>query len=142
MKLLIIDDNAAVRTTLKLLLAGDFDHIAAVGDPALIPALLAGGDVDAVLLDMNFGNDRLDGADGIFWLSRIKEREDAPAVFTSLGGLVNHRTDQFGIHCIVRRRDRVEFVCIGIRGFDNQLGAVTLFFFLPYFGNGIGTLLL
>lgn len=89
MKLLIIDDNAAVRTTLKLLLAGDFDHIAAVGDPALIPALLAGGDVDAVLLDMNFGNDRLDGADGIFWLSRIKEREDAPAVvlITAFGEL-------------------------------------------------------
>ena len=54
MKILIIDDNPAVRTTLKLVLAGEFDEIAAVGDPQLIPALLAGGNIDAVLLDMNF----------------------------------------------------------------------------------------
>lgn len=80
MKILIIDDNPAVRTTLKLVLAGEFDEIAAVGDPQLIPALLAGGNIDAVLLDMNFDSSRLDGSDGIFWLSRIKEMQPAPAV--------------------------------------------------------------
>lgn len=80
MKILIIDDNAAVRTTLKLVLGGIFDDIAAVGDPRLIPALLAAGNIDAVLLDMNFDNRRLDGSDGLFWLSRIKESENAPAV--------------------------------------------------------------
>ena len=80
MKILIIDDNPAVRTTLKLVLAGEFDDIAAVGDPQLIPALLAGGNIDAVLLDMNFDSSRLDGSDGIFWLSRIKGMQPAPAV--------------------------------------------------------------
>lgn len=40
----------------------------------------------------------------------------------------------FGIHRIVRRRDRVELVCIGIGGFDNQLGTVAFFLFLSYFG--------
>lgn len=80
MKLLIIDDNAAVRTSLKLLLSDHFDEIATVGDPQLIPALIAPGNVDAVLLDMNFDNQRLDGSDGLFWLSRIKEMPDPPAV--------------------------------------------------------------
>ena len=80
MKLLIIDDNAAVRTTLKLLLAKEFDEVATVGDPKLIPAILNAGKVDAVLLDMNFNNTHLDGSEGLFWLSHIKGREDAPAV--------------------------------------------------------------
>lgn len=80
MKILIIDDNQAIRSTLKLVLASHFSDILSVGDPTLIPALLAAGDVDAVLLDMNFGSDRLDGSDGIFWLRRIKESPAAPAV--------------------------------------------------------------
>lgn len=80
MKVLIIDDNPAVRTTLKLVLNGVFDEIAAVADPRLIPALLAARNIDVVLLDMNFDNSRLDGSDGLFWLSRIKECENAPAV--------------------------------------------------------------
>lgn len=80
MKILIIDDNPAVRTTLKLVLDGIFDEIVAVGDPRLIPALLTAGNIDAVLLDMNFGTSRLDGSDGLFWLSRIKNNENAPAV--------------------------------------------------------------
>ena len=80
MKILIIDDNPAVRTSLRLVLDGVFDEIAAVGDPRLIPALLAPGNIDAVLLDMNFDSTRLDGSDGLFWLSNIKNRDNAPAV--------------------------------------------------------------
>ncbi|MDE5684664.1 MAG: response regulator [Muribaculaceae bacterium] len=80
MKVLIIDDNPAVRTTLRLVLNGVFDEIAAVGDPRLIPALLAAGNIDAGLREMNFDNSRLGGSDGRVWLSRIKESENAPAV--------------------------------------------------------------
>ncbi|MCQ2065481.1 MAG: response regulator, partial [Bacteroidaceae bacterium] len=57
--------------------------VAVVGDPQLIPALLGAGNVDAVLLDMNFAQDRLDGQDGLFWLDRIMHRsglENPPAV--------------------------------------------------------------
>lgn len=80
MKLLIIDDNKAVRTTLRMVLASDYDRIVTVGDPTLLPAILAEGDVDAVLLDMNFDNRRLDGSDGMFWLAHIKESATPPAV--------------------------------------------------------------
>lgn len=80
MKLLIIDDNSAVRTTLRLLLAKEFNEIVAVGDPTLLPALLGAGDVDAVLLDMNFDNQKLDCSAGLFWLERIKGSWNAPAV--------------------------------------------------------------
>ena len=80
MKILIIDDNRAIRSTLRLVLASRFADVVTVGDPALIPALLSAGDVDAVLLDMNFGSGRLDGSDGMFWLRRIKDTHPSPAV--------------------------------------------------------------
>ncbi len=80
MKVLIIDDNAAVRMSLKMVLADEFDEILALGDPRLIPALLKAGDIDAALLDMNFNPDNLDGHEGLFWLERIKSTPMAPAV--------------------------------------------------------------
>lgn len=80
MKVLIIDDNPAVRSTLNLILSDEFDDITALGDPRIIPALLRNGDIDGVILDMNFNSNRLDGSDGLFWLERIKETPNAPAV--------------------------------------------------------------
>ncbi len=80
MKILIIDDNPAVRSTLNLILADEFDDITASGDPRIIPALLRNGDIDCVILDMNFNSNKLDGSDGLFWLERIKESPNAPAV--------------------------------------------------------------
>ena len=66
--------------SLKMVLAGEFEEILALGDPKLIPALLKGGDIDAVLLDMNFDSDNLDGHEGLFWLERIKSVPMSPAV--------------------------------------------------------------
>lgn len=80
MKIVIIDDNKSVLRTLKLLLAPEFDQIVTMTDPRVLPALLAHGDVDAVILDMNFDNVSLDGKAGLFWLERIKETASAPAV--------------------------------------------------------------
>lgn len=82
-KILVIDDNTAVLTTLRMVLKSSFNTVVAVSDPKLIPALISQGDVDAVLLDMNFGSDRLDGQDGLFWLERIMNRsnlDNPPAV--------------------------------------------------------------
>ncbi|MDE6084869.1 MAG: response regulator [Muribaculaceae bacterium] len=79
MKLIIVDDNASVRTTLKLILAGEYDSIVAVGDPSALPALID-TKPDIVLLDMNFGNMSMGMPAGMFWIKRIKECPDAPAV--------------------------------------------------------------
>lgn len=82
-KILVIDDNNAVLSTLRLVLKSVFRTVVAVSDPQLIPALISAGDVDAVLLDMNFGTEKLDGQDGLFWLDRIMNRsglDNPPAV--------------------------------------------------------------
>lgn len=79
-KILIIDDNQSVLRTLKLVLNGVFSAVVTVPDPKLIPALLQAGDVDVVLLDMNFDARKLDGEEGLFWLNRINEMPNAPAV--------------------------------------------------------------
>lgn len=79
-KILIIDDNQSVLRSLKLVLNGVFRTVVTVPDPKLIPALLQAGDVDVVLLDMNFDARKLDGEEGLFWLNCINEIPNAPAV--------------------------------------------------------------
>ncbi len=82
-KILVIDDNAAVRSTLNLVLKTQFSSVVVVGSPQFIPTQIGYGDIDAVLLDMNFSQGHLDGQDGLFWLDRIMNRsglENPPAV--------------------------------------------------------------
>ena len=66
--------------TLKLVMKGVCKTVDTVPDPKLIPVLLRAGDVDVVLLDMNFDARRLDGEEGLYWLNRIRELPSAPAV--------------------------------------------------------------
>lgn len=80
MKIVIVDDNVGVRMSLKMVLTGVADEIVAVDDPRMLTTLLKGGDVDAVLLDMNFDSTHLDGKEGLLWLSKIKDSPSAPAV--------------------------------------------------------------
>ena len=53
-KIILVDDNEAVLKTLKMILAREFKTVVGVSVPTLLPALLREGDVDIVLLDMNF----------------------------------------------------------------------------------------
>ena len=71
-KILIIDDNEAVLKTLRLVLGTVFSKVVALANPQLIPALIKQGDIDVVLLDMNFGAGQLNGKQGLFWLEHIK----------------------------------------------------------------------
>lgn len=75
-----IDDNEALLQTLKLILKKEFAVVGTISRPALVSAILAGGDVDAVLLDMNFAKGRLDCEEGLYWLETIKQRPNPPAV--------------------------------------------------------------
>lgn len=76
----IIDDNKAVLQSLKLVLEGVFRNVTVMTLPNALPAILAAGKVDAVLLDMNFSAQKLNGQEGLTWLRYIKQQENPPAV--------------------------------------------------------------
>ncbi len=88
-RLLIIDDNPAVRATLKLLLNDEFEEVEAIENPTMIATLSSPGSYDAVLLDMNYANTALDCNDGLFWLERLKGLPNPPAivVITAFGDI-------------------------------------------------------
>lgn len=79
-KLILVDDNEAVLKTLKVIFSREFKTVVGTSDPTLLPALLRENDVDVVLLDMNFGTGKHDGGEGLFWLGRILDRPNPPAV--------------------------------------------------------------
>ena len=79
-KIIIVDDNETVLKTLRVILSREFSSVLTVQFPTLLPALLRDGDVDVVLLDMNFGTGKQTGGDGLFWLDRIRERNSPPEV--------------------------------------------------------------
>ena len=78
--IVIIDDNKAVLQSLKLILEGVFAQVTTHTYPNILPTVLNGGKVDAILLDMNFSAQRLDGEEGLSWLKYIKSQPNPPAV--------------------------------------------------------------
>ena len=79
-KIIVVDDNEAILRSLRTVLSHEFKTIVTVSSPVLLPALLRNGDVDMVLLDMNFGAGKQSGGEGLFWLDRILELKNPPAV--------------------------------------------------------------
>ncbi|WP_102409294.1 response regulator [Parabacteroides bouchesdurhonensis] len=79
-KIVLVDDNEAILKSLRIVLSHTFPKIIGVSEPALLPALLRGGDVDVVVLDMNFGAGDHSGGDGLFWLEKILGMDNPPAV--------------------------------------------------------------
>lgn len=79
-KIIVVDDNPAVLQATRHLLLQTFRTVLSVQEPTLLPALLREGDVDVVLLDMNFGKGQRNGADGLFWLRQITGYALPPSV--------------------------------------------------------------
>ena len=79
-KIAIIDDNQAVLDVLKLTLEEEFESIVTLTHPSFFTPFLSEGEIDAVVLDMNFNSPNLDGAEGINWLRYIKGHPNAPAI--------------------------------------------------------------
>lgn len=79
-KIIVVDDNEAVVKTLRMILSREFKTVVCASVPTLLPALLREEDVDVVLLDMNFGTGKQSGGEGLFWLDRIRERQNPPEV--------------------------------------------------------------
>lgn len=72
--IVVVDDNTAILTALKICLAAEFEHVVTLTSPdTLVATLTNEQNVDAVLLDMNFSLGVNTGQDGLFWLRTIKK---------------------------------------------------------------------
>lgn len=79
--LLVIDDNPGILMAVKICLTGIFERIVTLQSPDDILTTLSQEEVDAVLLDMNFGLGINSGQEGLVWLRAIVKRHpDVPVV--------------------------------------------------------------
>lgn len=79
--ILIVDDNPAILTALKICLAGVFTRIVTLSSTDRLVAIMSEEQVDVVLLDMNFSLGVNTGQDGLFWLRTLKKlHPDTPVV--------------------------------------------------------------
>ncbi len=86
---LIVDDDADVALSARLLLRAVFDTVVVAHDPAAIPALLAAHEPDVVLLDMNFARGQSSGAEGFRALEAIRAADPdvVVVIITAYGGV-------------------------------------------------------
>ncbi len=88
--ILVVDDNAAIRSTLSLLLPAHFEKVITLPSPKdLHTTLRMNPDLDLVLLDMNFTSGVNTGNEGIYWLGEIKKMRPSISVvlFTAYGDI-------------------------------------------------------
>jgi two-component system, NtrC family, response regulator HydG len=74
-KILIVDDNSQILSSLKILLKNDFEEITAIRNPNMIPGMMQSTVYDIILLDMNFNAGQNTGNEGIFWLREILKKD-------------------------------------------------------------------
>jgi DNA-binding NtrC family response regulator len=85
---LVVDDDASVRTSLALLLGQHGYRTAAAAGPDEALALLAGGSFDLVLQDMNFSR-ATSGAEGLALLREVRARHPLlPVVLVTAWGSI------------------------------------------------------
>ena len=72
-KILVVDDNAGIRSALKILLPMRFAEVELIASPKVLMDTMHKFKPDAVLLDMNFDTDINTGNEGLFWLSELKK---------------------------------------------------------------------
>ncbi len=77
-KILVVDDNAGIRSALKILLPMRFADVELIASPKVLMETMRTFKPDVVLLDMNFETDINTGNEGLFWLSELKR--DFPEV--------------------------------------------------------------
>lgn len=79
-KILVVDDNRNILSSLRLLLDDVFEDVMTLPSPKTMLNVLAQG-VDTVLLDMNFVTGINNGNEGLYWLHKINDKfPDVPVV--------------------------------------------------------------
>lgn len=82
--ILIVDDNPAILTALKICLADVFEHVLTQSNPDGVLALLQQERVDVILLDMNFTIGMNSGQEGLMWFRSIHRlHADIPVVLVT-----------------------------------------------------------
>ena len=71
-KILVVDDNAGIRSALKILLPMRFAEVELIASPKVLMETMRTFKPDVVLLDMNFETDINTGNEGLYWLSELK----------------------------------------------------------------------
>ena len=71
-KVLVVDDNAGIRSALKILLPMRFEAVEILPSPAQLISVTNDFRPDVILLDMNFNTDINTGNEGLFWLSELR----------------------------------------------------------------------
>jgi len=89
-RILIVDDDEDVLVAAKLLLKRSFGEVITAASPDDIPAAMAAGPFDVILLDMNFSPGERSGREGLRWLGRILDRDpDAVVVLITAHSAVD-----------------------------------------------------
>ncbi|MBE6341298.1 MAG: sigma-54-dependent Fis family transcriptional regulator [Bacteroidales bacterium] len=73
-RVIVVDDNAGIRTTLKILLPIRFAEIEILSSPKELLSKVSTFNPDAVLLDMNFTSEVNTGNEGLYWLTELKTK--------------------------------------------------------------------
>ena len=72
-RILVIDDNAGIRKTLKIVLPIYFSEVEAIPSPVGAVSAIERFRPDVVLLDMNFNAEINTGNEGLYWTREIKK---------------------------------------------------------------------
>ena len=80
-KILVVDDNPSILTTMRYLLDSIFERVLTLERPEDILKTMVQDEIDLVLLDMNFTLGINSGQEGLFWLRTIrKQHPQTPVV--------------------------------------------------------------
>jgi DNA-binding NtrC family response regulator len=77
---LIVDDNREVLTRLENIVRKDFDKVITLSNPNRIIETLSHGNVDIVMIDMNFRSGVHNGNEGLFWMKEIFKYDNCISV--------------------------------------------------------------
>ncbi|MCR5003169.1 MAG: sigma-54 dependent transcriptional regulator [Bacteroidales bacterium] len=72
-KILVVDDNAGIRSALKILLPMYFEQVETIASPSTLVRMLERFQPDVVLLDMNFNTSINTGNEGLYWTGEVKK---------------------------------------------------------------------
>jgi len=86
-KILIVDDNKSIHSALELLLMPKVGDVLCISSPNRMMPILETGNIDLILLDMNFSAGVNTGNEGLFWLRKISDYDpDIPVIMITAYG--------------------------------------------------------